>query len=75
MLLITASCGVASRLPVDGVHPGTVLALLTLGGWTLGVLPVHSNRWLTGPERRLAAQPQPARGGVETPGLQERTQY
>lgn len=49
---------------------GTLLALLTLGGWGLGLLPVHSDRRNQGPARGLAAQPQPARGGVEAAGLQ-----
>ncbi len=46
---------------------GAVLGLLALGGWGLGVLPVHGDR-RGGPARGSAAQPQAARGGVE-PGL------
>ncbi|MFE0459747.1 hypothetical protein ACFW1A_10860 [Kitasatospora sp. NPDC058965] len=65
--------------------PGALFALLTLGGWSLGVLPVHCDQRSSGPVRRRpaavdpaavesAAQPQPARGGVETGALQDRTQ-
>ncbi|MDH6136114.1 hypothetical protein P3T37_005533 [Kitasatospora sp. MAA4] len=53
---------------------GAVLGLLTLGGWGLGVLPVHCDRRLTGPRRRLTAQPQTAGGGVETGPLQDGAQ-
>lgn len=55
--------------------PGALLALLTLGGWGLGLLPVHSDRRNQGPARRLAAQPQPARGGVEPAGLQRGAEH
>jgi hypothetical protein len=48
-----------------------ILALLTLGGWGLGVLPVHSDSRARGPIRRSAAQPQPARSGVEAGLLQD----
>jgi hypothetical protein len=48
-----------------------LLALLTLGGWGLGVLPVHSDSRARGPVRRSAAQPQPARSGVEAGLLQD----
>ncbi|MGF1431482.1 hypothetical protein [Kitasatospora sp. LaBMicrA B282] len=63
-------------LPVDGrpAGPGALPLLLTLAGWGLGVLPVHSDRRPVRPRRRLAAQPQPARGGVEAPQLQYRAE-
>lgn len=54
--------------------PGATLGLLTLGGWGLGLLPVHSDRRRTGPESRSVAQPQTARGGVEPGGLQDGTE-
>ncbi len=53
---------------------GAVLGLLTLGGWGLGVLPVHCDRRLTGPRRRLGAQSQAARGRVEAGPLQDGAQ-
>lgn len=59
--------------PSPGVG-GAALGLLTLGGWSLGVLPVHSDRTLTGPRRRLRAQAQAPSGGVEAGGLQDSTQ-
>ncbi|WP_371499518.1 hypothetical protein OG871_25175 [Kitasatospora sp. NBC_00374] len=37
---------------------GAALGMLA-GGWGLGLVPVHSNRLLTGPQRRTAAPPQP----------------
>ncbi|GAA1981338.1 hypothetical protein [Kitasatospora viridis] len=49
----------------------TLFALLTLGGWGLGVLPVHSDSRARGSARRSAAQPQPARGRVEAGRLQQ----
>jgi hypothetical protein len=57
-----------------GSGSGAVLALLTLGGWGLGVLPVHSDRQPVRSRRRLTAQPQPARSGVEPAGLQDRAE-
>ena len=53
---------------------GAALGLLTLGGWGLGVLPVHSDHHRRGPEHRSATQPQTARGGVEPGGLQDGAQ-
>ncbi|MDH6121749.1 hypothetical protein ABH930_005659 [Kitasatospora sp. GAS204A] len=61
----------------EGAVPGgsgALFALLTLGGWGLGVLPVHSDRQPVRPRRRLTAQPQPARGGMEAAGLQDGAQ-
>ncbi|MCX4746521.1 hypothetical protein OG455_13465 [Kitasatospora sp. NBC_01287] len=57
-----------------GARPGgsdALLALLTLGGWGLGVLPLHTDRQPVRPRRRLTAQAQAARGGVEAPLLQD----
>jgi hypothetical protein len=62
-------------LPSGG--SGAMFALLTLGGWSLGVLPVHCDPRQTGPARRSprsAAQPQPAGSGVEAGGLQDPAQ-
>ncbi|PYC76963.1 hypothetical protein C7C46_20800 [Streptomyces tateyamensis] len=61
---------------------GALLALLTLGGWSLGVLPVHCDQQQAGPARRRrpatapvsAAQPQPAGRGVEAGPLQDRAE-
>ncbi len=56
---------------------GALFALLTLGGWGIGVLPVHCDQRQTGPARRglrSAAQPQPAGSGVEPGGLQDGAQ-
>jgi hypothetical protein len=60
---------------------GALFALLTLGGWSLGVLPVHCDQRQAGPARRprsdqpgSAAQPQPAGSGVEAGRLQDRAQ-
>ncbi|MDH6143057.1 hypothetical protein P3T35_005086 [Kitasatospora sp. GP30] len=53
---------------------GAFFALLTLGGWGLGVLPVHSDSGARGPARRSAAQPQPSRSGVEAGLLQDGTE-
>ncbi|GAB2737386.1 hypothetical protein GCM10010442_67770 [Kitasatospora kifunensis] len=61
----------------EAVRPGgsgAFFVLLTLSSWGLGLLPVHSDRRDQGRARRLAAQPQPARGGVEAAGLQHRAQ-
>ncbi|MFE9427200.1 hypothetical protein ACFYNO_30010 [Kitasatospora sp. NPDC006697] len=50
---------------------GVLMALLTLGGWGLGLLPVHSDSRARGPVRRSETQPQPARGRVEAGRLQD----
>ncbi|MFJ1706116.1 hypothetical protein [Kitasatospora sp. NPDC088346] len=47
---------------------GAALGMLA-GGWGLGLVPVHSNRLLTGPRRRAAAPPQPP----ESPGPADST--
>ncbi|MFI9274808.1 hypothetical protein ACIGXM_29460 [Kitasatospora sp. NPDC052896] len=65
-------------LPAGGT--ATVLGLLTLAGWGLGVLPIHSDHRLSGPQRRapqvgLAPHPQSASGGVETGLLQDGAQH
>ncbi|MFD8317240.1 hypothetical protein [Kitasatospora purpeofusca] len=42
----------AGRLP-----EGAMLGLLAAGGWGLGLIPVHADRWSTGPSRRRTAEP------------------
>ncbi|WP_170290439.1 hypothetical protein [Kitasatospora atroaurantiaca] len=38
---------------------GAALGLLAAGGWGLGLVPVHSNRLLTGPRRRTSEPVEP----------------
>ncbi|MFJ9951935.1 hypothetical protein [Kitasatospora sp. NPDC091207] len=38
--------------PADGV----ALGLLAAGGWGLGLIPVHADRWSTGPVRRRTGE-------------------
>lgn len=59
--------------PPPGVG-GAALGVLALGSWSLGVLPVHSDRTPVTTRRPLLAQAQPARGGVEPGGLQDGAQ-
>ena len=44
---------------------GAVLGILAAGGWGLGLLPVHTDRRLTGPARR--SRPAPASGARQDP--------
>ncbi len=51
----------AGRLP-----DGAMLGLLAAGGWGLGLIPVHADRWSTGPSRRRTGEPDP-RAEAEPP--------
>ncbi|MEU1421986.1 hypothetical protein [Kitasatospora sp. NPDC005751] len=45
---------------------GAALGLLAAGGWGLGLIPVHADRWSTGPEPRRTGEPK-ARMEAEPP--------
>lgn len=57
--LLLAAGGLAWWLPaVRGqLTDGAVLGLLAAGGWGLGLIPVHADRWSTGPVRRRTGEP------------------
>ncbi|MFD0278812.1 hypothetical protein ACFVHB_33555 [Kitasatospora sp. NPDC127111] len=68
MGLVVLAGGLAWWLPVlRGQLPdGAVLGLLAAGGWGLGLIPVHADRWSTGPQRRRTGEPA-ARTEAEPP--------
>ena len=76
-LLLSAGCWWALFAGVLGSHAG--IGLMFGGGWTLSLLPIHSARWAPRPSasrpsvpQSSAPQPEPAGGGVETGGLEDR---
>ncbi|MEU6235533.1 hypothetical protein [Kitasatospora sp. NPDC047058] len=62
------AAGLAWWLPVfrGQLADGALLGLLAAGGWGLGLIPVHADRWSTGPPRRRAVEPA-ARTEAEPP--------
>ena len=81
-LLLSVGCWWALFAGVLGSHAG--IGLMFGGGWTLSLLPIHSARWAPRPSasrpsaprpsvpQSSAPQPEPAGGGVETGGLEDR---
>ncbi|MGV9267207.1 hypothetical protein ACWDRR_21380 [Kitasatospora sp. NPDC003701] len=62
-LLPVPAAGLAGWLMLRGQPAdGAVLGLLAAGGWGLGMIPVHADRWSTGPVRRRTGE---ARARVE----------
>ncbi|MDY0814167.1 hypothetical protein [Kitasatospora purpeofusca] len=58
-LLTVLAVGSGWRLSagVGRLPDGAMLGLLAAGGWGLGLIPVHADRWSTGPARRRAGEP------------------